>query len=288
MSDKRNGGTGVKAARGQSGTSRPKNKKLPWLAAEIEMRSLVDLIPSARNARLHSAEQLADLGRSMEEVGFTNPVLVAEDGEIIAGHGRVEAAELIGLTEVPVIVARGWSEKQRRLYMLADNRIALSSSWDEEKLKAELASLVEENWDVSLTGFKGSELDALLASAVTDEEDGGAYSRKIVAPVYQPAETPPPVSELYDDAKARALTEAIRAADLPADVAAFLEKAAERHTAFNFARIADFYASAEAPIQRLMEASALVIIDFNQAVENGFVKLTKNLGDLVARDHPDA
>ena len=102
-----------------------------WPADKVERWPIAKLIPYARNARTHSPEQVDQIAASIREWGWTNPVLVAEDGTIIAGHGRVLGAKKLGLTEVPVMVAAGWSEAQIRAYALADNKLALNAGWDE-------------------------------------------------------------------------------------------------------------------------------------------------------------
>lgn len=132
------------------------------LAEAVERWSIDDLEPYARNAKKHPPEQIAQIVASMREFGFTIPVLVAEDGTIIAGHGRVLAAQEIGLAEVPVIVARGWSDEQRRAYTLADNKLSENGEWDEELLAIELGDLREEGFAVDLIGFDAKELDKLL------------------------------------------------------------------------------------------------------------------------------
>lgn len=141
------------------------------LAKESEVWSIDDLIPYARNAKKHPPEQIAQIAASMREFGFTIPVLVAEDGTIIAGHGRVLAAQEIGLSEVPVIVARGWSDEQRRAYTIADNKLAENAEWDEDLLAIELGELREEGFDVDLIGFDAAALDKLLADDGEDAED---------------------------------------------------------------------------------------------------------------------
>lgn len=251
---------------------------------KLEHVPLGTLIPYARNARTHSPTQISQLAGSISEFGFTNPVLIGADNVIIAGHGRVLAAEKLGLAEVPVIRLGHLTDAQRRAYIIADNKLALNAGWDEEMLKVELEDLMEMGVALDLTGFSTDEVDALLAEAGADQ----TYTRKIEAPVYQPTGEKPPVSSLVDDTKTRELVEAVRAADLPADIAAFLEAAAQRHTVFHFARIAEFYAHADVDLQRLMEASALVIIDFDQAIEGGFVRLSQRLGDLIGEDEDAA
>ncbi len=135
----------------------------------IERRQIEALIPYARNSRTHSDEQIDQLVASMREWGWTNPVLVDERGEIIAGHGRVMAARKLGLTEVPVIVAAGWTEAQKRAYVIADNKLALNAGWDEELLALELGDLQELGFDLDLIGFSDDELADLLDEEETTE-----------------------------------------------------------------------------------------------------------------------
>src|SRR3954469_5755 len=107
-------------------------------ADQVERWSLGRLVPYARNARTHSEAQVAQIAGSIREWGWTVPVLVDETGMLIAGHGRVLAARKLGLTDIPVMVARGWTEAQKRAYVLADNKLALNAGWDVELLKVEL------------------------------------------------------------------------------------------------------------------------------------------------------
>jgi hypothetical protein len=256
-----------------------------WPADKVERRPLSALVPDARNARTHSEAQVAQIAASIREWGWTIPVLIDESGTLIAGHGRVLAAYKLGLPDVPCMTAVGWSETKRRAYMLADNRLALNAEWDDELLKLGLDALREDGFDLDLIGFDETALSELY------DPDGGSegnYSRKVNAPIYEPTGDKPDVAELTDATKTEALKAQIEAAELPADVAAFLTMAADRHTIFNFHRIADFYATAPADIQRLMEASALVIVDFEAAIENGFVALNKRLAGLADEADDDA
>src|SRR5262245_13117820 len=131
-----------------------------WPADKVQRRPLDTLIPDARNARKHSPMQVAQIAGSMKEWGWTNPVLVDEGGRIIAGHGRVLAAGRLGFTEVPVMVAEGWTEAQKRAYVIADNQLALTAEWDLDLLSSEVKGLVEWGFDLSLLGF--NDLDELL------------------------------------------------------------------------------------------------------------------------------
>lgn len=139
------------------------------MAKAIELWPVERLKPYARNARTHSASQIEKIAASIVEFGFTNPVLVDENDGIIAGHGRLMAAQKLGMAEVPVIPLTHLSDAQRRAYILADNRLALDAGWDEDMLASELAELQDDGFDLALTGFSEDELGELLA-----EEDGGA------------------------------------------------------------------------------------------------------------------
>lgn len=125
---------------------------------EIKYRPLAALRERKGNPRTHTDEQVDEIARSITEFGFTNPLLIDEDDEIIAGHGRKRAAMKLGLSEVPTIELRGLSEDQRRAYVIADNKLALNAGWDSELLALDINLLAEANYDLTLTGFDESEL----------------------------------------------------------------------------------------------------------------------------------
>jgi DNA modification methylase len=133
-----------------------------WPADRVERRALGSLVPYAQNARTHSDEQVAQIAASMREWGWTNPVLVDEVGRIICGHGRVLAARQLGLTEVPVMVAVGWTDAQKRAYVLTDNQLPLNAGWDMDRLGSEVKGLAEWGFDTTLLGFPN--LDALMGA----------------------------------------------------------------------------------------------------------------------------
>jgi DNA modification methylase len=141
---------------------------------EIEYIEVESLIPYARNSRTHSDEQVAQVAASIKEFGFTNPVLVDQDGMIIAGHGRTLAAQRLQMKEVPCLRLSHLSEAQKRAYVIADNKLALNAGWDDELLAVELRDLKDSDFDLSLTGFGDDELADLLAEALeeglTDED----------------------------------------------------------------------------------------------------------------------
>lgn len=157
-----------------------------WPADAVSRHPVEGLIPYAANARTHSAEQVGEIARSIEAFGFTVPVLVDEAGGIIAGHGRVMAAKKLGLADVPVMVASGWTDEQKRAYVLADNKIALNAGWDDDLLKAELAALSAANFDLGLTGFDAADLAGLGMGPVRGDPEETPEPPKI------------PVSQLGD------------------------------------------------------------------------------------------
>ena len=132
------------------------------------------LKPYPRNARTHSKKQVKQLARSIERFGFVNPVLVSDDGEIIAGHGRVEAAKLLGRRTVPTLALSHLSAAELRAYVIADNKLALNAGWDKEILAIELQALVDLDFEVELTGFSLAEIDLVLDEAGEASPDGPA------------------------------------------------------------------------------------------------------------------
>lgn len=139
------------------------------MTQRLEIRKIDHLIPYERNARTHSPAQIDQLRRSLREFGFVTPVLIDSAGNVIAGHGRLEAAKLEGIEEAPCVLVEHLSEAQRRAYILADNRLAELSDWDEEKRSAELLALRDEGVDITLTGFGAA--DVLLTPTAEISED---------------------------------------------------------------------------------------------------------------------
>ena len=143
-------------------------------ADKVERWPINKLVPYARNARTHSDEQVGQIAASIKEWGWTTPVLVDETGSIIAGHGRTLAAQRLQMTEVPVMVAKGWSDAKKRAYVLADNKLALNAGWDNEMLALELGEIGDLGFDLDLTGFTADEIAALtpdqIEPGLTDED----------------------------------------------------------------------------------------------------------------------
>ena len=176
-----------------------------------------------------------------------------------------------------------WDDTTAKAAIIAANRFGRLGHDDPDLLKGLIEELAAEGFNTDLTGF-----DAESLAELDEDEPEEVYSRKIEAPIYEPQmPEPPPVADLFDTTKSDSLLASIDAADLPADVAEFLRHAARRHTRFNFAHIAEFYAHAPAELQTLMEESALVIIDYDKAIEGGFVKMSKELCALTGTGGDD-
>ena len=161
------------------GTSSPADlvnsiPSVPVSPQVVEMRSVDDLVPYARNARIHSPSQISLLRSSLREFGFVNPVLIDRAGNIIAGHGRILAARAEGMTEVPCVLVEHLTDAQRRAYILADNRLAELGGWDSDLLPLELGDIQASGLDLSITGFDSSDLDAGSSQEPAPAQDDGS------------------------------------------------------------------------------------------------------------------
>lgn len=155
---------------------------------QIEIRSIDVITPYARNSRTHSDEQVAQIAASIREFGWTNPILIDENGSVICGHGRLLAARKLGQAEVEVIVARGWSDAKKRAYVIADNKLALNAGWDMELLALELADLKEFDFDLELTGFSDDELAKLLPDKAEGNTDPDEIPEVPADPITKPGD----------------------------------------------------------------------------------------------------
>lgn len=159
----------------------------PWLSTHIERWPTAKLVPYARNARTHSEEQVAQIAASIVEFGFTNPILAGSDGVIVAGHGRLAAAQKLGLDTVPVVVLDHLTPTQRRALIIADNRIAENAGWDDAMLRIELQSLQEDGFNLDITGFDADALAEIMAGEETtvdgntDEDSVPEISETIIS-----------------------------------------------------------------------------------------------------------
>jgi hypothetical protein len=254
---------------------------------QIEQVDIQKLIPYANNAKLHSEKQVSQIASSIREFGFNNPVLIDSENGIIAGHGRVLAARKLDLEQVPCIRLVHLTDNQRKAYILADNRLAeTGGGWDEEILKLEIKAI---EWsdleEIGIDDFEFSEIE-FGESEESSEKTNNPYTAKIETPVYQVTGETPDVSDLMNLEKYNVLLQAISKSAVSSQQKEFLKFAAARHIVFNYQQIAEFYAHADKELQQLMEDSALVIVDFNKAIEKGFVKLTDSIAEQFGVDFP--
>ena len=238
-------------------------------------RPLADLHCDPKNARKHGKRDLDTIAASLDLHGQQKPIVAMRDGKVIAGNGTLEAARALGWDRIACVTYDDEDAAKAAAFAIVDNRSAELSEWDTDALAAVLAEIPPDL--LGAVGFIPAELDDLLHPQTP-------YTRKITPPIYEPRNAKPPVGALMDRSKTADLLRAIDAADLPDDVVAFLRSAAERHTVFDFGRIADFYAHSAPATQRLFEHSALVIIDINQAIECGFVDLSTRLLEIAGLD----
>ncbi len=245
---------------------------------EYEVKQLSDLIPYANNSRTHSDQQVSQVAASIKEFGFTNPVLIDEDGGIIAGHGRVMAAKKLKLKEVPCIVLAGLTDAQRKAYVIADNQLALNAGWDDELLKVEIEGLKALDFNIDLLGFENSFVSEILEIEQRELEDN-PYTDKMDGLTYEPTGENYTPSETFTSDKVLSLLAEIENSPLQDDEKSFLRAAATRHYCFYYSKIADLYATSGKEMQELMEKSALVIVDYDKAIENGYTKLKEVIGE---------
>ena len=249
----------------------------------IEYLSPHDLTPYKGNARKHEREDLEQIKKSILADGFNDPIGIwGENNLIVEGHGRQLAAIDLGLEKVPCIRLDHMSDAQRRDYSIRHNRTAELSSWDWRALEEELETLQSEGFD---TGDLFD--DCFEAIEESEREEKEKYSREVKIPHYDPKDDEVSVPDLYDDMKYQELLHEIVDArnELSEEEFDFLVLAAYRHIVFDFDRIADYYAQASKKVQELMEHSALVIIDYNDAIANGYAVLSEALEDMMEQDN---
>ena len=239
------------------------------------MEDPTQLLANPRNWRMHSGRQRDAIRGALGEVGWVQQIIVnTTTGHVVDGHMRVEEAISAEATEVPVVYVELTEEEEALVLATLDPMSAMAGQSDEA-----LAALLS---DITVDDEALAKMLGQLA-----KDDGDAYTDTVKVPRYEPSEETPEVSQLMDDAKAEELREAIRAAKIPADVEAFLLAAASRHTVFQYSRIADYYAAAPAEVQELMEASALVIIDYEDAIQNGYVRFVEAISEQEELDSGD-
>lgn len=237
---------------------------------EIVERGVEELIPYENNPRIND-KAVQGVANSIRDFGFRNPIIIDQNDVIICGHTRLKAAKKLHLGKVPCIVVDDLTDEQVRALRLADNKVAEKAEWDDDKLAQELEEIL--NIDMKDFGFLEKDLKA-------DPEE--KYTQGVDIPQYQITGAEPSLEECCDISKYKALCEEIDDTDsIEDDIRDFLKYAAARHIVFNYKNIAEYYAHAPKNVQELMERSALVIIDYDDALKNGYVRLSKSLEEIV-------
>jgi len=239
----------------------------------METIAISKVTPNSDNPRYIKDEKFKKLVQSLRdfpEMANVRPIVVNKEMVVLGGNMRLKAMQEAGWSEVPVQVV-DWSEEKQREFIIKDN--VGFGEWD---------------WDELANTWDAEELDRWgLDVPIINKEEEEKYTSKIETPVYEPKKDKPSHSQLYDDSKAKELIDEINQSDISADDKAFLILAAKRHVVFNFEEVAEFYAHSDDKVQRLMERSAMVIIDFNQAIENGFVELSQEIQENFMQDYEE-
>ena len=255
------------------------------------MTSINNLKHDHKNARKRTDRSAMLIAESLKRYGAARSIVIDEENRILAGNGTLDGAKAAGIKNVRIIDAdgdeliavrrAGLTEDEKVGLALADNRTSDLSEWD----GAMLHQLSEEH--ETQPWFDKNELNELIGIDQEDDEDS-PYTNKTIAPLYDPTGVQHKPEHLCDTSKTNQLLADIELAEIPDDIKRFLRFAAHRHTVFSYSKIADFYATATKEVQQLFEQSALVIIDFDQAIENGFVRLDKHVEKAFKQDRPNA
>lgn len=226
----------------------------------IVQRKVSELVPYSKNAKKHDKTQIANVAESIKQYGFVQPLVIDKDSVIVIGHCRALAAKKLGMETVPCVCVDDLTPEQVNALRLVDNK-SNESDWDMDLLSDELAEL-----DLSAFDFDWG---------LKDESADNPYTTAVNIPQYAITGDKPQFEEMYDTTKESELIDEIEKSNIEDDEKIFLKAAAHRHCRFNYKAIAEYYAHASPTTQRLMEKSALVIIDLDNAIANGYVKLSK-------------
>ena len=244
------------------------------IKAKIEKVSISSITENAANPRTinkHKFQKLVNSVREFPEMLSLRPIVVNKDNVILGGNMRYKACKELGLKEVYIIQATDLDDKQAQEFIVKDN--VGFGEWDWDILANDWNVKELEEW--GLDGFPFEDVN----------EDENIYTQKVEAPKYEASETKPTQDEIYNEDKVKELIKNIGLSSATKDEKEFLIKAAYRHTVFNYKKIADFYAHATKEVQGLMEDSALVIIDFKKAIENGYIALNENITNQYLEDY---
>lgn len=243
---------------------------------KIEYIDINSIKPYKNNAKEHPKEQIEQIKNSIKSFEMIDPIGIWNN-EIVEGHGRLIACKELGYTEVPIIRLDHLSDEERKAYTLAHNKLTMNSDFDIDILSSELDKIL--NIDMSDFGF-----DLDFEDEIVEEEN--PYTSKINIPQYEIKGEQPSISELYDEEKTKELLKEIEKANITEEQKDFLIKSAQRHLAFNYSKIAEYYAHQNKEMQELMEKSALILIDYEDAIKNGYAELKKEI-DLLSEEEED-
>lgn len=246
---------------------------------KIINKKIEELKPYENNPRFND-DAVEYVAKSIKEFGFKVPMVIDKNNVIVTGHTRYKAALELGLDEVPCIVADDLTEEQIKAFRLADNKVSEKSSWNFDLLDEELADL---SLDMVDFGFLEDLSNLGLNESIDTEtdEDYDEYSTKITPPQYEITGELPEMSELVNKDKYLELINNIEKANITDEQKEFLKLSATRHLVFDYSKIAEYYAHQNKEMQKLMEDSALVIIDIDDAIANGYVRLEKAIEEIM-------
>lgn len=233
---------------------------------DIINTALSDIVPYAANAKKHDQTQINNVARSIKKYGFVQPIVIDRDGVIVIGHCRALAAKKLGMEEVPCVCVDNLTQEQVNALRLVDNK-SNESGWDFDLLASELN-------EVDLSAFS---FDWGISESKTEENP---YTTEVKIPQYEVVQDEPLIEELYDREKEDELISEIDESNVSDKEKEFLRAAAHRHCVFDYRNIAEYYASASPEMQRLMERSALVIIDYDNAIANGYAELSDKIAEM--------
>jgi hypothetical protein len=233
----------------------------------IEKKKLSELTPAPYNPRQSTAKQEKQLKASLEKFGVVEPIIFnKQTGYIVGGHFRVRELKKLGYKEIECVIVDLSEEDEKELNIRLN---ANTGEWD---------------WDMLANEWDAVELEEWGLDVPTQKEDDDVYTTKIESPIYEPKNEKPNQKELFDISKYNLLVNKINESNIGDSEKEFLKLAATRHIEFNYRKIADFYAHSDKDTQELMEDSALIIIDYNKAIELGFVELYENMNKIAEID----